>query len=654
MSTVAQDVQQIREAIYGRDVREAIADGIEHCYSDVSGGVTTANTAAAAADAAAQRAITAAEGAEGIPGTASLEDVNNFKSALSNYVDSDHKREQELISYDFQYIDQTKITNGYIWALSDGKLTLSKSANYKAVSAKNIPSGTYYVSSFATWQSYVENIITGQIQSFHDVGLTTSNARGSVAINYPHNVYISASSSSTELIWATDNSAGAVYGARNVAYHTDNTLTKANEIADAKVTGDKLFQSFGYSASALNQANDMRKCQSRRWQFVSHDSADWNTGYWDTDLSIHEEPLYKCIAIKGIPSGTYWINHYSCWQTYIQKMSDGSFVSMGALGYTSSNANTSITIGYDFNIYISIRTASAANIRPDLQNFINFNPNELPAGFDFNNTGIGFGAFDDVHIIHCGANQKYKTLISAIDAAEQYMDSIVYVDAGTYDLITEFGSTYFENFTGDGNYEDGAWGIVLKNRVHLIFAENAKVVCNYTGNNSKVGTYFSGFNAGRYGFTLENANISTQGIRYAVHDDRGNASEEGYTNQYKHCRIKHNKVGTQITGMSQAIGGGLGNNGNILIEDCYFEAVGYNQPVTYHNSANGGTGYRAHIVCKGNYVMGGFRFNDTGASTEVSDVYCFNNSISYGTEHGKTTPDAKNNVAVYEWNNVMR
>ncbi|MBO6270832.1 MAG: metallophosphoesterase [Clostridium sp.] len=84
MSTVAQDVQQIREAIYGREIREAIADGIEHCYSDVSSGVTTANTAAAAADVAAQRANTAAAGAEGIPGTASLRDVNDLKSAVKN------------------------------------------------------------------------------------------------------------------------------------------------------------------------------------------------------------------------------------------------------------------------------------------------------------------------------------------------------------------------------------------------------------------------------------------------------------------------------------------------------------------------------------------------------------------------------------------
>ena len=32
----------------------------------------------------------------------------------------------------------------------------------------------------------------------------------------------------------------------------------------------------------------------------------------------------------------------------------------------------------------------------------------------------------------------------AIEAAEKYMDSVLYVDAGTYDLIQEFGDEYFD------------------------------------------------------------------------------------------------------------------------------------------------------------------------------------------------------------------
>lgn len=46
MPTIAQCLRKIREAIYGRDVREAIASGIEQCYSDVSNSITIAHDAA--------------------------------------------------------------------------------------------------------------------------------------------------------------------------------------------------------------------------------------------------------------------------------------------------------------------------------------------------------------------------------------------------------------------------------------------------------------------------------------------------------------------------------------------------------------------------------------------------------------------------------
>ena len=61
MPTVQQDVAAIRTAVYGRDVREAIADGIEHCYNDAEGGIQRANTAANNADTAAQNADAAAQ-----------------------------------------------------------------------------------------------------------------------------------------------------------------------------------------------------------------------------------------------------------------------------------------------------------------------------------------------------------------------------------------------------------------------------------------------------------------------------------------------------------------------------------------------------------------------------------------------------------------
>ena len=46
MPSVQQDVAQIRTAVYGKDVREAIANGIEHCYYDADHSITAANSAA--------------------------------------------------------------------------------------------------------------------------------------------------------------------------------------------------------------------------------------------------------------------------------------------------------------------------------------------------------------------------------------------------------------------------------------------------------------------------------------------------------------------------------------------------------------------------------------------------------------------------------
>lgn len=55
MATISQIVAQIRTAIFGKDVRENIAQGIEKCYTDVSSGVTLADTAAGRANTAAAR-----------------------------------------------------------------------------------------------------------------------------------------------------------------------------------------------------------------------------------------------------------------------------------------------------------------------------------------------------------------------------------------------------------------------------------------------------------------------------------------------------------------------------------------------------------------------------------------------------------------------
>ena len=66
-NTIAEDIAKIRNAVYGREVRESIAHGIEQCYSDVTNSKTlaenateSANNAAANANQKAQKANAAA------------------------------------------------------------------------------------------------------------------------------------------------------------------------------------------------------------------------------------------------------------------------------------------------------------------------------------------------------------------------------------------------------------------------------------------------------------------------------------------------------------------------------------------------------------------------------------------------------------------
>ena len=68
-------IDAIEHAVYGREVRSAIANGIKKCYTDVSGGVTLAEDAASDAQEAVSTAQNAASAAQNA--------VANAETALS-------------------------------------------------------------------------------------------------------------------------------------------------------------------------------------------------------------------------------------------------------------------------------------------------------------------------------------------------------------------------------------------------------------------------------------------------------------------------------------------------------------------------------------------------------------------------------------------
>lgn len=255
-------------------------------------------------------------------------------------------------------------------------------------------------------------------------------------------------------------------------------------------------------------------------------------------------------------------------------------------------------------------------------------------------------------IFYIGANEQYTSLKEGIEEAVKYPNSTVYVKEGTYDLYEEFGGDeYFNNYSSSSSVR----GIYLSNNVHVIFSSNSKVVFNYAGNNQDVMQTFSPFNSAGSGFTLENCTIESSRCRYSVHDERGSSSVS-YKNHYKNCKMTNDSTNG---GYIQCIGGGLGRNGEIIIENCEFSNPNANATtgiVSYHNNnSSTDTQSKSRIIVKDNYFKEGtFRLSWCGVSTLITDCLVTNNKLNSNIIHQaeRQGTDVIENTRVIQWNNI--
>lgn len=245
----------------------------------------------------------------------------------------------------------------------------------------------------------------------------------------------------------------------------------------------------------------------------------------------------------------------------------------------------------------------------------------------------------------------FTTIVEAINYINDnnIMDATLYIGAGTWDLISELGSAYVESVSSSKR------GLYLKNRIHVICSSKALITCKYIGSNASTKEWLSAFNAGEYGFTLENANIETDNIRYSIHDEYGYSGSTPYYNKYINCRMKHTN-GQYVN----CIGGGLGIDGYVEIRGCYFEgdATAGNPRLVYYHANNelGVTDAKGIMEIHDNYFdgLGTFGVNTYGDSEEMSTAYVSNNSL--GSEllkiEGSYAPN--DNIEMIAWNNEIR
>ena len=256
---------------------------------------------------------------------------------------------------------------------------------------------------------------------------------------------------------------------------------------------------------------------------------------------------------------------------------------------------------------------------------------------------------------YCGPNREYTKLKDAIEAAEKIMGATLYVDAGEYDLIQEYGSEFFENLSSSNTFS----GIPLKNRIHIIFSPNAIVKLNYTGNNEYVLQMVSIFYVGKYGFTLENCRADASRIRYVVHDDIN--GQQNCFSQHKYLNCNFSIDNSQGLWSNTCIGGGLGLGSEVVIQGCVFDAHDDNGAAIYYHqfptaSANGAS----HITIVDNYIKNGCIELSLGtqlASLLKTIAVVSNNSVpqtSVIDESGIYVNGTGANTEIYSYNNQIR
>lgn len=228
------------------------------------------------------------------------------------------------------------------------------------------------------------------------------------------------------------------------------------------------------------------------------------------------------------------------------------------------------------------------------------------------------------------------------------------------EAIKTNGSTVFLNGTFDLSLIGGFHDIILGNDVKIIGSSGTLIKFCYTGSNSSVQMYVSPFrkqeNGG--GFTLENITMICKNVRYCVHDeDSGN--DDIYHNYYRNCFFELDNTENPVWHVSQTIGGGLGTNGHVVIENSKFVSHGDFArtlgDVSYHNS---GQSYgKSHITITGCHFTTTFRAGWWGTTKEMTEVLLSNNSFAIppickpeNTEEKAQTE----NMRLISFNNIIR
>lgn len=270
------------------------------------------------------------------------------------------------------------------------------------------------------------------------------------------------------------------------------------------------------------------------------------------------------------------------------------------------------------------------------------------------------GNLKDTYVVDKNGGGDFTSLTYASLFIKRIGARII-VKKGDYNLIDEFkeifGDNYFDNEIYSDDYKHH--GIIVKNRITYEIDPQANIIFDYSGNWYVVLCRFSPFNFGKYGGTIDGGNIIAKNCRYCIHDEMSSDTDETpYKNIIKNCVMSLDNTKNVSWYERLCIGGGLGYNGSVRVENCHFSAprnsdkVNGDYLVYYHNHWKSGS--KSMIVIKDNYVEdGSINVTCYGQSTKKTRAMISNNSVTLPIVK-IVSNGANDNFDLYAWNNEIR
>lgn len=202
----------------------------------------------------------------------------------------------------------------------------------------------------------------------------------------------------------------------------------------------------------------------------------------------------------------------------------------------------------------------------------------------------------------------FTTWRAATEYCWTHPNTDVHVHGGVYNLVDEYGETYFQNIPSTYDRQHSC-GPECGYNCRYIFSAGAKLVFNYTGSTTLVATYFAPVNiVGSCEF--ENMRIECSNCRYCVHEDMACfvlPIPKDVKVKYINCHMKHsgNTLGSYRETWCIGAGGGIRSVSDI-IGGVYESDVG---SITYHLPSQHGT-HDCEVHIKDAYCTGGVQTTD--------------------------------------------